>query len=58
MYKRYATMLIVCGVILALSQVVGIPFSWRQTVGGLIGVVLIGWGLYALYGNNHETRTE
>lgn len=49
MTQKQATVFIVLGIILGVSHVVGIPLSWKEWVSVLVGIYLIGWGLYQRY---------
>jgi len=51
MQTYYASFVLGVGTVLAVIQIVGIPLVWKQWLSAGIGLLLIGWGLYARYGH-------
>lgn len=48
--RAHAKTIVILGIVLALSQVIGIPLLWKQWLSALIGIGCVGWGLYLRYG--------
>lgn len=51
MQKTHTRTIITVGVVLALSQIIGIPLLWKLWFSAAIGLFFIGWGLYLRYGD-------
>ncbi|GMU73932.1 MAG: hypothetical protein AMXMBFR44_1310 [Candidatus Campbellbacteria bacterium] len=50
MNRKQTRTLVLLGVVLLLTQVIGIPLLWKQWISAGIGLFYIAWGLYLRYG--------